>query len=84
MNTLLMKKYLDKKILIKTSYKERIIGKLIAFDNHLNLVVVDAEKWDLKDSIKDNVKILKQINVKKLAGLVILRGDLLSYLYEID
>jgi len=78
MNTLLMKKYLDKKILIKTSYKERIIGKLIAFDNHLNLVVVDAEKWDLKDSIKDN------INVKKLAGLVILRGDLLSYLYEID
>jgi small nuclear ribonucleoprotein (snRNP)-like protein len=56
-----------KEILLQLKNDKQIVGKLVAFDIHINLVL-------------DNVKEMHEGEVKKSLGLTFLRGDTIIYI----
>lgn len=56
-----------KEILIQLKNNKQLVGKLLAFDIHINLVV-------------DNTRELEKGEVKRNIGLTFLRGDTVIYI----
>ena len=56
-----------KEVLVRLKGEELIVGTLLAFDIHINLVL-------------DNVKEMENNEVKKSLGLTFLRGDTIIYI----
>jgi small nuclear ribonucleoprotein (snRNP)-like protein len=56
-----------KEVLVRLKGDEQIVGTLLAFDIHINLVL-------------DNVKEMENNEVKKSLGLTFLRGDTIIYI----
>ena len=56
-----------KEILLQLKNDKQIVGKLVAFDIHINLVL-------------DNAKELENNELKKSVGLTFVRGDTIIYI----
>ncbi len=56
-----------KEILVQLKNDEQIVGNLLAFDIHINVVL-------------DNAKVLQNNEVKKSIGLTFVRGDTIIFI----
>jgi len=56
-----------KEVLVQLKGEKQVVGTLVAFDIHINLVL-------------DNVKQIENNNVTKSLGLAFLRGDTIIYI----
>lgn len=66
-----LKKYMDKKLLLKLNGKRQIIGVLRGFDPFMNLVIDEAVE-DTRDGTKNDI------------GMVVVRGNSIILLEALD
>lgn len=73
-----MSDLINYRLKILTIDGRNFIGKLLAFDKHLNLVLSDTEELRITKKSYQELKSKNSINPvedKRLLGLIILRGD---------
>ncbi|MCH4815778.1 MAG: LSM domain-containing protein [Saccharolobus sp.] len=68
---IVLENLLDKSILIIVRWDIRIKGTLKGFDNHLNVLLTDAEE------------IIDETKSRKL-GTIVIRGDSITYIYAVE
>eukprot|EP00585_Thalassiosira_rotula_P008159 CAMPEP_0196143554 /NCGR_PEP_ID=MMETSP0910-20130528/13592_1 /TAXON_ID=49265 /ORGANISM="Thalassiosira rotula, Strain GSO102" /LENGTH=100 /DNA_ID=CAMNT_0041405031 /DNA_START=241 /DNA_END=539 /DNA_ORIENTATION=+ len=66
-------RYIEHRLRISLIDNRTIVGTFLAFDKHLNLVLVDAEEF--RTLSKNRASILEERVEKRSLGLIILRGE---------
>eukprot|EP00584_Thalassiosira_punctigera_P003346 CAMPEP_0172526598 /NCGR_PEP_ID=MMETSP1067-20121228/1474_1 /TAXON_ID=265564 ORGANISM="Thalassiosira punctigera, Strain Tpunct2005C2" /NCGR_SAMPLE_ID=MMETSP1067 /ASSEMBLY_ACC=CAM_ASM_000444 /LENGTH=170 /DNA_ID=CAMNT_0013310137 /DNA_START=107 /DNA_END=619 /DNA_ORIENTATION=+ len=66
-------RYVEHRLRISLVDNRTIVGTFLAFDKHLNLVLVDAEEFRTLN--KSRAAILEELTEKRSLGLIILRGE---------
>lgn len=66
-------RYIEHRLRISLVDNRTIVGTFLAFDKHLNLVLVDAEEF--RTLHKNRAAILEERVEKRSLGLIILRGE---------
>ncbi|KAL7536133.1 hypothetical protein ACHAXR_006935, partial [Thalassiosira sp. AJA248-18] len=66
-------RYIEHRLRIQLIDNRTIIGTFLAFDKHLNLVLVDTEEYRTLN--KNRAAILEERQEKRSLGLIILRGE---------
>lgn len=66
-------RYIEHRLRISLVDNRTIVGTFLAFDKHLNLVLVDAEEFRTLN--KNRAAILEERVEKRSLGLIILRGE---------
>jgi len=66
-------RYIEHRLRISLVDNRTIVGTFLAFDKHLNLVLVDAEEFRTLN--KSRAAILEERVEKRSLGLIILRGE---------
>ena len=72
-------RYIEHRLRVSLADGRVIIGTFLAFDKHLNLVLVDAEEFrtlkSKKGSAATRAAIIEERQEKRSLGLIILRGE---------
>eukprot|EP00580_Thalassiosira_gravida_P016862 CAMPEP_0201659638 /NCGR_PEP_ID=MMETSP0494-20130426/2423_1 /ASSEMBLY_ACC=CAM_ASM_000839 /TAXON_ID=420259 /ORGANISM="Thalassiosira gravida, Strain GMp14c1" /LENGTH=100 /DNA_ID=CAMNT_0048137207 /DNA_START=191 /DNA_END=490 /DNA_ORIENTATION=- len=69
-------RYIEHRLRISLVDNRTIVGTFLAFDKHLNLVLVDAEEFrTLSNGRNNRAAILEERVEKRSLGLIILRGE---------
>lgn len=71
-------RYIEHRLRVSLSDGRTIIGTFLAFDKHLNLVLVDAEEFRTlknKKGAAGRAAIIEERQEKRTLGLIILRGE---------
>ena len=68
-------RYIEHRLRISLNDNRTIVGTFLAFDKHLNLVLVDTEEFRTTLNKKDRAAILEERVEKRSLGLIILRGE---------
>lgn len=66
-------RYIEHRLRVSLVDNRTIVGTFLAFDKHLNLVLVDAEEFRTLN--KNRAAILEERVEKRSLGLIILRGE---------
>jgi small nuclear ribonucleoprotein len=73
----------DKKVIVELKNNKQYIGKLKAFDIHINIVLEDAEEYieELAEKEIDGKKVMIKtgnMNLKRKLGVIFIRGDTIT------
>jgi len=70
-------RYIEHRLRVTLSDSRTIIGTFLAFDKHLNLVLVDTEEYRTLRSKKGGgaANVVEERQEKRTLGLIILRGE---------
>jgi len=69
-------RYIEHRLRVTLTDNRTIIGTFLAFDKHLNLVLVDTEEYrTLRSKSSSGSAVIEERQEKRSLGLIILRGE---------
>lgn len=68
-------RYVEHRIRVTLTDSRYIIGTFLAFDKHLNLVLVDTEEFRALRNKNDKSAVVEERKEKRSLGFIILRGE---------